>query len=112
MKARARIPSRSPQRVLDEAKYRAAKAAHFREHPGCQMPGCSRSLRKGHLIDLHHKAGRNGPLLYHRPYFASLCRTHHDYVETHLRWARANAWIIDLTSAQVHEIRQAEILSQ
>lgn len=107
-----RISSRSKRREEDDEKYRAAKAEHFREHPGCQMPGCRRSLLRGHLIDLHHKAGRNGPLLYHRPYFSSLCREHHDYVEEHLSWARANGWIVDLSSDEVWQIRQAEILGQ
>jgi hypothetical protein len=107
---RTRIKPRCDRRQADEKKYEAAKAAHFREHPGCQMPGCSRSLLKGDVIDLHHKAGRSGPLLYHRPYFASLCRRHHDHVHAWLKESRANGWIIDLTRDQVFQIRQAEIL--
>lgn len=103
---------RSVARQQDEQRYRAAKDAHFREHPACQFPGCVRSLRRGHVIDLHHKAGRSGPLLFHRPFFASLCRQHHDHVHAHPGWAREAGWLIDLPHDEVFRIRQAEILSR
>jgi hypothetical protein len=72
------------------------------------MPGCTRSLRRGDLIDLHHKAGRNGPLLYCKKYFSSQCRQHHDYIEEHLSWARAQGWIIDVSTEEVRALRAAE----
>ena len=64
-----RIKPRSQKRTADETRYRSAKAEYQREHPRCEMLGCSRSLLRGDLIDLHHKAGRNGPLLFCKRYF-------------------------------------------
>lgn len=104
------LRSRSPAKAADDARYLVVKAAHFREHPACQMPGCTRSLLKGDIIDLHHKAGRSGPLLYHRPHFASLCRRHHDQVHECVKESRANGWIIDLRRDEVYRIRQAELI--
>lgn len=107
---RCRLKSRSTKRRSDENRYSKAKAEHFKEHPNCAWPQCTRSVRKGHELDIHHKAGRNGPLLYERRYFCTLCRRHHDYVESHLSWARANGWIVDLSSQEVWEMKQREIL--
>lgn len=107
-----RVSPISDQRRDDQEKYKVAKAEWFEEHPNCQFPGCPRSRLRGHLIDLHHKAGRNGPLLYCKRYFSSLCRPHHDHVENHLSWARANGWVIDVPSDEVRRLRQEEILSR
>jgi len=103
-----RIKPRSEKRTKDEARYKQAKTEYQLEHPKCEMPGCSRSLLRGDLIDLHHKAGRNGPLLYCKKYFSSQCRQHHDYIENNLSWSRSNGWIIDLTTDQVRQIRAEE----
>lgn len=112
LKRRARPRCRSVKRAEDEQKYSVAKAEYQRAHPRCQMPGCTRSLLKGDIVDLHHKAGRNGPLLYCQTYFSSLCREHHDYVGEHKTWARANGWIIDVSSEEIRQLRLAEILAE
>lgn len=108
-KVATRIKPRSDRRKVEETKYTAAKAEFQRQHPACQMPGCKRSLLKGDLIDLHHKAGRNGPLLYCKRYFASLCRHHHEHVENNLSWSRANGWIVDVPTSEVRALREAEL---
>jgi len=102
------IKSRSPKKADDDARYRVAKAEYQREHPRCEMPRCSRSILRGDVIDLHHKAGRNGPLLYCKKYFSSLCRNHHNYIKEHMSWARANGWIIDVSTEEVRALRAAE----
>ncbi len=107
---KTRLKCRSDRKTEDDEKYRKSKAEWFCEHPNCQMLGCTKSLLKGDLVDLHHKAGRNGPLLYAKAYFSTLCRKHHDFVEEHPSWSRANGWIIDLTSDQVWQIKMKEIL--
>ncbi len=62
---RTRLRARSPKRAADDRKYEKEKAAHFLMNPQCQHPdGCTRSLINGDQMDLHHRAGRNGPLLY------------------------------------------------
>ena len=103
-----RIKSRSTKKVADAARYTKAKAEYQREHPRCEMPGCTRSLLKSDLIDLHHKAGRNGPLLYCKRYFASLCRKHHDMVHANPQEAREHGWIIDVSTDEVRALRAAE----
>lgn len=100
-----RIAPRSERRAAEEKLYAQARKEYLSAHPQCEFPGCARSLLRGDLIDLHHKAGRNGPLLYCQEYFAALCRPHHNYVEEHLSWSRAQGWILDLTTEQVRALR-------
>ncbi|MDX2187740.1 MAG: hypothetical protein SFV32_12465 [Opitutaceae bacterium] len=101
----SRLKPRSPKKAADDARYRRSKAEHLATHPQCMWAGCTKSKANGDLVDVHHKAGRNGPLLYCKRYFATLCRQHHNHVEEHLSWSRANGWIIDLTTEQVRQIR-------
>jgi len=61
-------------------------------------------------MDLHHAAGRNGPLLYAKQFFRTLCRQHHDFVENNLSWSRTHGWIIDLTVEEVRKLRLDELL--
>lgn len=107
---RTRIASRSPAKAADDAKYRIAKAEHFAEHPNCQWPGgCSRSMRKGHAMDLHHRGGRRGPLLYCKKYFATACRRHHDMAKDDPIGSRANGWIVDVSSEEVRQLKLEEL---
>jgi hypothetical protein len=109
---RTRIRARSPKKRADDAKYARAKEAHFAEFPRCQHPdGCTRSLLRGDPMDLHHRAGRNGPLLYCKRYFATACRHHHDLAKTQISASRANGWIVDVSSEEVRRLRTEEILS-
>jgi len=109
---RTRLRSRSPKKAADDRKYAAEKTAHFAEHPRCQWPlGCSCSIGSGAIIDLHHKAGRNGPLLYTRKYFATACRKHHDIAKSDPILSRRIGWVIDVSSEEVRALRQAEILA-
>lgn len=109
---RQRIRNRSVSRRKQEDLYRVARDAWFLKNPACMFPGCKRSLRKGDAIDLHHKAGRRGPLLYRAEYFCTLCREHHDYVEQHLGWARENGFRVDVSSEEVQRMKQEEILNE
>jgi hypothetical protein len=107
---RTRLASRSPSKAADDAKYRAAKAEHFAEHPRCQHPdGCNRSLLKGDLMDLHHRAGRRGPLLYCKKYFATACRPHHDEAKNDPKKSRASGWVVDVSSEEVRQLKLAEL---
>jgi hypothetical protein len=109
---RTRLRQRSPKKAADDLKYAQAKVAYINRHPRCQHPdGCTRSLSKGHQMDLHHRAGRNGPLLYCARYFATACRQHHDLAKTQISSSRANGWIVDVSSEEVRALRTAEILS-
>jgi hypothetical protein len=100
-----RIAPRSDRRAGQEKLYAKAKREYQAEHPQCEFVGCTRSLLKGDLIDLHHKASRTGSLLYNEDYFASLCRQHHDWCHAHPSQARAAGWIVDLTSEQIRAMK-------
>jgi hypothetical protein len=110
LEPRKRLSHRSPSKAGADRKYAVAKAAHFAEHPGCQHPdGCRRSLRHGDLMDLHHRAGRNGPLLYNREYFATACRAHHDLAKSDPIGSRANGWVVTVSIAEVRRLKEAEL---
>lgn len=107
---RTRLASVSPSKRDDLALYYERKAEHFAEHPRCQHPdGCTRSILKGHAMDLHHRAGRNGPLLYCKKYFATACRAHHDLAKSHPKESRANGWIVDVSSEEVRRLKLEEL---
>jgi len=111
--ARKRIKTVSKPRSVGLRKYEKAKAEHFAEHPFCQWPGpfpcpCNARTQK---MDLHHRAGRNGPLLYCKKYFATACRRHHDLAKTDIKGSRAIGWIIDVSSEGVRRLKQEELLN-
>lgn len=107
-----RIKSRSPRKAADDRKYIANKAAHLAEFPVCQYPaGCKCRVGGPVQMDLHHRAGRNGPLLYTRKYFATACRPHHNLAKDKPKESRAIGWVIDVSSAEVRALRQSEILN-
>jgi len=106
---RTRIKQRSPGKATDDRKYRQAKKAYQCEHPNCEFGGCEKNLLFGDLVDLHHKAGRSGPLLYTAKYFMSLCRRHHDWVKENMSAARARGLIIDVSSDEVRRLRLEEL---
>jgi hypothetical protein len=109
LKRGGRIASRSPERQAEEDKYRAAREAHFAEHPYCQYPGanCQRNIFTSSM-DLHHAAGRNGPLLYCRKYFRTACRLHHDLAKSQISESRRIGWVIDVPTEEVRAMRAAE----
>jgi hypothetical protein len=108
-----RIRQRSPTKAADDRRYYCEKIIHFAEHPGCQYPGgCTRSILKGDVMDLHHAAGRNGPLLYCRKYMRTACRAHHDLAKTKISESRRIGWVIDVSSEEVRALRTEEILSK
>jgi hypothetical protein len=100
-------------KTKDDRQYAVAKVAHFHEQPMCQHPsGCLKSMLRGDVMDLHHAAGRNGPLLYCKKYFRTACRRHHDLAKTAISESRANGWIIDVPTEEVRALRTAEFQSK
>lgn len=68
----------SESRSQDLAKYRKSRQEYFKENPVCEFPGCD-DMR----LELHHKRGRIGNLLFNKKFFCSLCHKHHVFIETH-----------------------------
>lgn len=109
---RSRVKWRSKKTEAADQKYTQAKKEHFLAHPTCQHPaGCTKSILKGDLMDLHHKAGRTGPLRYCKRYFATACRAHHNLAKDDPIGSRANGWLLDVSSEEVWKMRQREILT-
>jgi hypothetical protein len=107
--ARQRIKPVGKSRAAGLRKYECNKVEHFLENPRCQYPGCFRSITRGDEMDLHHAAGRNGPLLWCRKYFRTACRPHHDLAKTHIKHSRAIGWVIDVSSEEVRRLKLEEL---
>lgn len=82
----------SERRKKENAIYAQARKAYLLANPHCE-----RCLSNGVITptsDLHHKAGREGKLLFHAGYFASLCRSCHSWVHANASQAEEDGWII------------------
>lgn len=111
MKRGHKIRPVSKKKRAGNVKYFKAKTEYQALYPHCASLGCGRSLLKGDLIDLHHRGGKNGPLYWCKKYFMSLCREHHNWVKDHQDQARANGWLVDVSSDEVHELKRQELFN-
>lgn len=111
---RTRIKPISPTKTKHNELYRKSKASFKKElaisqgleakaTPLCQW--CQ--LSEG--TDLHHRAGRSGVLLWHKPLFAWLCRSCHNKVHfSDTKGAEQCGYIVRLTRDEYEEIRREE----
>jgi len=67
------------------AAYMILRDQFLKRKPHCEahLPDCAISA-----CDVHHKAGRIGPLLLDDTQFLAVCRTCHNYIETHPKEAK------------------------
>lgn len=70
----------SEKQIERLAKYRKVRDQFMKEHPNCQarLQGCTIKA-----TDCHHSRGKVGDLLTDKRYFKALCRSCHNYIETH-----------------------------
>jgi len=87
-RSRVRPVSIAPKKVARRKAYLELRKRWLAEHPVCEL--CHNRLSD----DVHHKAGRRGPLLTDTRYFASLCRTCHRAVHAEPKLARAGGWLV------------------
>jgi ribosomal protein S27AE len=75
------IPPRSQKRSKEEKLYSAKRVLYLQDHPMCEahLPG----ICTDYATDIHHMSGKIGDLLTDEKYFKALCRSCHQYVETH-----------------------------
>ena len=75
-----RVGARGARRRVE---WETAKAAHFAEHPTCQAPEYGLETECYGVRDCHHlrPRGMGGGQDYNE--YATLCRFHHQWVETH-----------------------------
>jgi hypothetical protein len=71
----------SKKRVAENQLYKEQRAIYMFDHPRCER--CPRTAS-----ELHHRAGREGKLLYDSRFFASLCSICHTWVHAHPNDAR------------------------
>ena len=82
--------SKKPHRQERQRLYRVARREYMEEYPDCEVRFCS-----ARSVDLHHKKGRLGALLYDKRFFMATCREHHDWMKSRFEWAKANSYILD-----------------
>lgn len=83
-----RIKQTSDRRKKEYALYLFEKAKYLKDRPMCECCG------KLPSVDIHHKAGREGKLLYAVKYFMAVSRKCHDWIESHRSQAEEKGWII------------------
>jgi hypothetical protein len=54
-------------------------------------------------IQIHHKKGRIGHLLWNTKYFLAVCPNCHRYIEDHPEQARSNGWSLSRLSKEDQE---------
>lgn len=92
-----------------QSKYSKAASEYLKENPFCEICGREENL------SIHHKAGRNGSLLWDKRYFMTTCmigyvldkmfpnsnKNHtggcHGWIEANKNLAREKGWILDIT---------------
>jgi hypothetical protein len=86
-KPTAKKPMRlqSSKIVKLNAAYMVLRDQFLKRKPFCEahLPDCAINA-----CDVHHKAGRIGPLLLDDTQFLAVCRTCHNYIETHPKEAK------------------------
>ena len=105
-KMRRKAKSRAKK---DELYYqsRAELIAEEAERQGREIPYCQR-CNKREFQDCHHKAQKQGVLYWYKPYLSLVCRSCHDAIHSNPSQARAENWIVDLTTAERMKIRDRE----
>lgn len=84
----------SDKKLEDLAKYRPLRDKYLKDHPICEVTGCGNET-----TNLHHKAGRNGSLLYDVRYFMACCYDcHPKRIHENPEWARENGYLITINN--------------
>ena len=82
----------SKKRLDQLKKYREIRDRYLADHPICEVHDCNKPT-----TNLHHRAGREGELLYMDEYFMACCETcHPKRIHENPAWARERGYIIDV----------------
>lgn len=77
------IPIRTVKRLAEEKLYAKNKKEYLATHLKCEVKKCNHVA-----VDIHHKKGRIGKLLYDIKHFFAVCRAHHIEIENHPEMAK------------------------
>jgi len=112
---RTRLKSISPQKKRANELYRKAKKEYrsalaiTQGIDADEDPKCERCGKATCGAGVHHKAGRSGVLLWHKPLFACLCdMCHIQEVHGNPKQGRSEGYIVDLTRDEYREIESKE----
>jgi len=83
--AKKPLSPRSSKQVKLDALYSILREQFLKRKPYCEahLPGCAVNA-----CDVHHKKGRTGALFLDDTEFLAVCRTCHQYIETHPKEAK------------------------
>ena len=116
MKRSGFIKSKSPLKAKREKLYAKNKAEYIEElleEQGLStgIPDCERCGERAG-VDLHHRSGRSGCLLWHKPLFSWLCRECHtltpDSVHGDPATAERDGWTVRVSQSEYQRIRAEE----
>ena len=89
------LAPRSKKRSKQESEYSSKRKIFMLEHPMCQANISGLCTHKS--TDVHHKAGRVGSLLLDESKWMAVCRTCHQWIETHPIEATEKGWRVSKT---------------
>lgn len=72
-------------------EYSITASEYLKEHPFCQVEGCSKPSEH-----CHHRAGRGANLL-NKEYFLAVCAKDHRFIHDNPAWAKENGYLFQLT---------------
>ena len=79
----------SDKRVKEHTQYRINRDV-FLFGKTCEYEGC-----ESREVEVHHKKGRSGKLIYDTNFFMAVCRKHHIFIENNPDFSRAKRHIIN-----------------
>lgn len=89
------LRNRAPKRTAEIRKFRAQIEPFLAERPVCEFPeGCQRPS-----VVIHHRRGRRGCRLLHRPWWAASCNQHNQYAEEHTGHSLEIGWLLRIEGA-------------
>lgn len=92
LKSYKKINPISDRRKKELLIYNGVRDLYLKMNPVCEFPKCN-----SREVQLHHRAGRSGRMLYEYSYFCSLCHAHHMWVHENDKEARAMGLLLQRT---------------
>lgn len=94
IKPKKKISPFSDKKLEDLAKYRPLRDKYLQDNPICEVDDCDNLT-----TNLHHKASRNGSLLYDVRYFMACCSScHPQRIHENPEWAREKGYLITINT--------------
>jgi hypothetical protein len=85
--SKKKINKISEKRSLENKEYLKIRKQYLINNPNCEI--CN-----SNNVEIHHKKGRIGKLLFDDRYFMTVCREHHNYIHTNPKEAREKKWML------------------